>query len=279
MKRSKYKLGITAIFLFLFLIPAVAQEGYFGKKLGIQLNGTYQRYSERYLTNGSYKYSYESGTYIFQFLKAAKVRVVSPEISLNYAFDNRKSITAGCKVKRIPVLETLLPSTLTKNINLEPGVVLSRSGGLPIQTFFIEYKRFNKLSQGPIGAYKGIGIEYNQVRNTTTIGSASIEGTQYPIKLDVPMESDYLSFTFNAGRNIPIAKNLLLNIECRFVLPLISSNYDLVRYPSPLSLEFDDETESFEFSDSDINKILRSRLKLITGQKLNFSVGIQYMLL
>ena len=277
MKKSKYKLGITAIFLFLFLIPAVAQEGYFGKKLGIQLNGTYQRYSERYLTNGSYKYSYESGIYIFQFLKAAKVRIVSPEISLNYAFDNRKSITAGCKVKRIPVLETLLPSTLTQNINLEPGVLLSRSAGLHIQTFFIEYKRFNELSQGPIGAYKGIGIEYNQVRNTTTIGSASIEGSKYPIELDSPIQSAYLSFTFNAGRNIPIAKNLLLNIECRFVLPVIPTYNN--RSTSSLSLEFNNETESFEFGDSDINKILRSRLKLITGQKLNFSVGVQYMLL
>jgi hypothetical protein len=279
MKRSKYKLGLTAIFLFLFLIPAVAQEGYFGKKLGIQLNGTYQRYSERYLTNGTYSYPNESAIYIFQFLKAAKVRVISPEISLNYAFNNRESITAGYKAKRIPVLEILLPSTLTQNITLEPGVVLSRSVGLNIQTFFIEYKRFNQLSQGPTGAYRGIGIEYNQVRNTTTIGSASIEGTQYPVKLDVPVESAYLSFTLNAGRNIPIAKNLLLNIECRFVIPLILFNDDLVIYPSPLSLEFDDETESFEFSDSDTNKILRSRLKLITGQKLNFSVGVQYMLL
>ena len=277
MKKSKYKLGITAIFLFLFLIPAVAQEGYFGKKLGIQLNGTYQRYSERYLTNGSYKYSYESGTYIFQFLKAAKVRIVSPEISLNYAFDNRKSITAGCKVKRIPVLETLLPSTLTQNINLEPGVLLSRSAGLHIQTFFIEYKRFNELSQGPIGAYKGIGIEYNQVRNTTTIGSASIEGSKYPIELDSPIQSAYLSFTFNAGRNIPIAKNLLLNIECRFVLPVIPTYNN--RSTSSLSLEFNNETESFEFGDTDTNEILRYRLKLITRRKLNFSVGVQYLLL
>ena len=279
MKRPKYKLGLTAIFLFLFLIPTIAQEGYFGKKLGIQLNGTYHRYSERYLTYGAYSINSESGIYIFQFLKAAKVRVISPDISINYAYKSRKSITLGYKAKSIPVLETLLPSTLTKNINLEPGVVLSRSGGLPIQTFFIEYKRFNRLSQGPIGAYKGIGIEYNQIRNTTTIGSASIEGTKYPVELDSPIQSAYLSFTLNAGRNIPIAKNLLLNIECRFVLPLILFNYDLVKYPSPLSLKFDDETKSFEFSDSDTDKILRSRLKLVTKQKLNFSVGVQYMLL
>ena len=66
MKRPKYKLGLTAIFLFLFLIPTIAQEGYFGKKLGIQLNGTYHRYSERYLTYGSY-------ISLFQFLKTAKV--------------------------------------------------------------------------------------------------------------------------------------------------------------------------------------------------------------
>ena len=166
---------------------------------------------------------------------------------------------------------------MTKNINLEPGVVLSRSGGLPIQTFFIEYKRFNRLSQGPIGAYKGIGIEYNQVRNTTTIGSASIEGTKYPIELDSPIRSNYLSFTLNAGRNIPIAKNLLLNIECRFVLPVIPTYNN--RSTSSLSLEFNNETESFEFGDTDINEILRYRLKLITQRKLNFSVGVQYMLL
>lgn len=277
MKRSKYKLGLTAIFLFLFLIPTIAQEGYFGKKLGIQLNGTYHRYSERYLTNGSYSYNYESGIYIFQFLKAAKVRVISPDISINYAYKSRKSITLGYKAKNIPVLKTLLPSTLTKNINLEPGVVLSRSGGLPIKTFFIEYKKFNKLSQGPIGAYKGLGIEYNQVRNTTTIGSASIEGTKYPIELDSPVQSSYLSFTLNAGRNIPIAKNLLLNIECRYVLPVISTYNN--RSTSSLSLEFNNETESFEFGDTDTNEILRSRLKLITRRKLNFSVGVQYMLL
>lgn len=276
MKRSKYKLGLTAIFLFLFLIPTIAQEGYFGKKLGIQLNGTYHRYSERHLTYGSNLY-YESTISLFQFLKAAKVRVISPDISINYAYKNRKSITLGYKAKRIPVLETLLPSTLTKNINLEPGVVLSRSGGLPIQTFFIEYKRFNRLSQGPIGAYKGIGIEYNQIRNTTTIGSASIEGSKYPIELDSPIQSAYLSFTFNAGRNIPIAKNLLLNIECRFVLPVIPTYNN--RSTSSLSLEFNNETESFEFGDTDINEILRYRLKLITQRKLNFSVGVQYMLL
>jgi hypothetical protein len=277
MKKYIYKISLTSIFLSLFMIQVNAQEGFFGKKLSIQANGIYHRYSETYLANGG---GVGDSYYVLNFIKPASIRIISPELSLNYAYAKRKSIRLGFKEKRTPVLQTLKGDPLDLNIYLPQGAELSKNAGIPIQTIFFEYRKFNKYCDAPIGAYKGIGLEYNMLRNFSSLGEITLNNSNYPIELADPMNLNFLGLTINAGRNIPLTNKLLLNLDCRFVLPLISRyNYSLSN--NPLYFELDNSSEIIRIREIDINPndILFSRLRLISELKLNFSIGIHYMII
>ena len=145
MKRSIQKFGLASI-LFIFLVtPSLAQQGYFGKKLGVQANGIYQRYSDAYLANSNLYYLFY-GEYleILDNLRFASVRIMSPEISLNYAYKNRKSIRAGIRTKRIPVFQTLTGNGFNSgyriDLNLSPNVESVKATGVLLSSIFLELR-------------------------------------------------------------------------------------------------------------------------------------------
>ena len=266
MKRSIHKFGLTSILFILLVTPGLAQQGYFGKKLGVQVNGIYHRYSDAYLANNNlYNLLYGEYLEILDNLRFASVRIMSPEISLNYAYKNRKSIRAGIRTKRIPVLQTLTGDGLNSgyriDLNSSPTVESVKATGVQLRSIFLELRKFSRLSEAPIGSYKSFGLEYNILNIQEEVGNALLEGVKYPIMLTEPSEKSFLSFSLNAGRNIPLTKNLLLNIDCRFSLPInLRTN---VMWERSLDLNFNSSEEYFYLSSNDysVSDILMARMK------------------
>ncbi|MDG1298219.1 MAG: hypothetical protein P8P48_13830 [Saprospiraceae bacterium] len=284
MKRSIHKFGLASILFILLVTPSLAQQGYFGKKFGIQVNGIYHRYSNYYLASNSLKDGLiGENLEVLNNLRFASIRIISPEISLNYAYKHKKSLRAGIRTKRIPVLQTLtggifnLPYRI--NMNLVPTAESVKTTGVYLRSIFLEFKKSDRLSMAPIGSYKSFGLEYNILNIQKEVGNALLAGVKYPIILTEPTTKSFLSVSLNAGRNIPLTQNLLLNIDCRFSIPIIlRTNTSGERN---LDLNFNSFEEHFYLSldNYSVNDILIERMRLITYLKLNFSMGIQYMLL
>ena len=282
MKRSIHKFGLASI-LFIFLVtPSLAQQGYFGKKLGVQVNGIYHRYSNAYLAGNNIYWLYGESLEVFNNLRFASIRIMSPEISMCYAHKNRISLRAGIRTKRIPILQTLTGDRIFSphriDMNLSPNAESVKTSGVHLRSIFFEFRKFSRLSEAPIGSYKSFGLEYNILNIQEEVGNALLAGVKYPIILTEPSEKSYLSFSLNAGRNIPLTQNLLLNIDCRFSIPFILSTNILPE--RNLDLNFNSSEEHFYLSNDDysVNDILMARMKLITRYKLNFSMGVQYMI-
>ncbi len=282
MKRSIHKFGLASILLILLVTPSLAQQGYFGKKLGVQVNGIYHRYSNAYLAGNNIYLLYGESFEIFNNLRFASIRIISPEISLSYAHKNRISLRAGIRTKRIPILQTLTGdrffSPYRIDMNLVPTTESVKTSGVHLRSIFLEFRKFSRLSEAPIGSYKSFGLEYNILNIQEEIGNALLAGVQYPIILTEPSEKSFLSFSLNAGRNIPLTQDLLLNIDCRFSIPIILSPN--IFSERNLDLNFNSSEEHFYLSNDDysVNDILMARMKLITRYKLNFSMGVQYMI-
>ena len=282
MKRSIHKFGLASILFILLVTPSLAQQGYFGKKLGIQVNGIYHRYSNAYLASNNIYVLYGENLEVFNNLRFASVRIMSPEISLCYTPKNRISLRAGIRTKRIPILQTLTGDRIFSpyriDMNLLPTAESVKTSGVHLRSVFLEFRKFSRLSEAPIGSYKSFGLEYNILNIQEEVGNALLAGVKYPIILTEPSEKSFLSFSLNAGRNIPLTQNLLLNIDCRFSIPIILSTN--IFPDRNLDLNFNSSEEHFYLSHDDysVNDILMARMKLITRYKLNFSMGVQYMI-
>lgn len=284
MKRSIHKFGLASILFLLLVTPSLAQEGFFGKKLGIQANGIYHRYSNFYLASNHLEYGlFGDDLQVLNNLRFASIRIISPEVSLSYAYKSRKSLRVGVRTKLIPVLQTLngngIITAYKLDLNLVPTAESVQTTGGHLRSIFLEFKKYNRFSNAPIGSYRSFGLEYNIFNIQKEVGNALLAGVKYPIILTEPVTKSFLSVSLNAGRNIPLTQNLLLNIDCRFSIPIIlSTNGSRVRN---LDLDFNSSEEHFYLSHDDysVNDILISRMKLITRYKLNFSIGVQYMIL
>lgn len=280
MKKSIYK---VSLFLGLFVILSVslfAQEGYYGKKLSVQASSIYHRYTEQFLSIGNPIYNDNYQFYpVINYFAAAKVRVLSPELSLNYTFDKRRSVRFGFKSKQTPVLQTVSYPDFEPLLILNDDASLASTGSLPVRTVFFEYRKFNKFCQAPVGAYKAIGIEYSKVGNPSSLGKVLFNGDKYPIKLEDPIKMSFLGISLSAGRNIPLGEDIILNIDSRLILPLLGQ-YRSTFANGIFQLNYNESNEYFELNNSLINPtdILIARIKEQSSVKFNFSIGIQYMI-
>ena len=277
----KYIKPILCSLLLIVLVSSLkGQAGYFGKTIGIQSNFIYQKYRAHSLREVSDQLL-DRASILRRFVEPAKVRVLSPEISVSFSVNPQREIILGLKQKNIPMLlmkksAADLPEDIL-NLSMPYGATLINRGYTPLNSFFFQVNSYLPRQEAPIGSYASVGISVDYLSLQDKIATIRYNDEKIPLVLNTPIKKFWYSIYFGAGKKFPIAKDVILNFESRWVINLRGFTNDSNPFGSTIDIEYDEDQNQM-FIDSPFHLVLQNRLGRLTLMKMNLVMGVQYMI-
>lgn len=261
------KLYISIFFIFVSAVFCEAQNGFYGKRLGV------------------------AGSVLLNRPSTLQFKNMKPtlDLGLRYVTGPRGQLIVNYSTGKIDFLK-YVNFVLSDNTSLNNSISEITFPVQKVQQIYLEQRLFRKNSYAPVGSYVGFGIGFHQYELSGNSFDVRRQGLVYNIPIEQVVKTNFFfnEYFISSGKVIPINKRLLLDIHIKFsgllfresILSTLRPAYNVNRLPK-VYLEFSDEESSYRIANSSYDNFAENLEQEAMHYQRNIPrllISIQYLL-